>query len=184
MAATWPMAGAPRTIISRIAYAHLAGVPAGVLDEDVGQLALVDQVEDAAVLAERGPEPGRPASAPASPVTPSAAVAAGSGSRIAPAASADASLERLRRPDDRRRVWISSPANWRKKRRRPRSTVGRGRPGADGLGRHPGSSGGVGRSRVVVEGSGNVAISNGARSVLAQYWMTLVTRVRRAGRDP
>ena len=59
IAATWPIAGAPRTIISRMAKADLAGGPAVVLDEGVGQVALVDEVQDAVVLAERRPEPGR-----------------------------------------------------------------------------------------------------------------------------
>ena len=38
---------------------HLSGRSARILDERVGQLPLVDQVEDAAILAERCPEPGR-----------------------------------------------------------------------------------------------------------------------------
>ena len=62
IAATCPIAGAPRTTISRIAVAASEALRTGSLDELVGQLALVDHEEDVVRLEpERRPEAGRAA---------------------------------------------------------------------------------------------------------------------------
>ena len=161
MAATWPMAGAPRTIMSRIAWAASAAVRHAVLLEDVRQLALVDDVEDARRLAERGPEAGRRrgddrARPPAPPI------ATELGSRIAPAASADARWRTWAAPTTVAAPWNSSPANWRKKRRRPRSAPSAGRRRRAGVvgGLRVGGSG-VGR---IVGSANRVAASSGSVS--------------------
>ena len=119
------------------------------------------------------------------PSTPDG-VAASSGSRIALAASADARWSAWAAPATVAAVWISSPANWRKKRRRPRSRrrrdVAVGAPAADGAddrarpagsGRGSTTSGGAG----LVAGSSSGSVNRlGLGPSGGQYWMTLVTR--------
>ena len=132
IAATWPIAG-------RAADDHLAdrvrdlgGRAVLDLDERVGQLALVDQVEDAAVLAERRPEAGRRASAA------SARRATGAARRPPPrvrvedpaAASAEARWSGLRGAGDGRRGLHQLAGELAEERRRPRSA-----PSAAGVGR-------------------------------------------------
>ena len=95
IAATCPIAGAPRTIISRMAKATSPADRHVVLDERVGEVALVDEVQDAVVLAERRAEAGRggAAGAPCAPAVRRRGERAAErppGSRMAPAASAEA----------------------------------------------------------------------------------------------
>ena len=109
IAATWPIAGAPRTTISRIAQATSPADADLDLDEAVGQPALVDQVEDAVASAERRPEAGRAAGRGRGGRLARLDEAARAcrrrraGSRIAPAASADARWSAWRGAGDRRR---------------------------------------------------------------------------------
>ena len=150
------------------------------LDECVRQPPLVDQVEDAVVLAERRPEAGRAAwvRRPRATGRPGRASPRRPGSRIPAAASADARWSAWAAPATVAAVWTSSPANWRKNRRRPRSTGG-GLAGRRRAACRPGRRSGR-RPRVAAR----IAPISVLRPCAAQYLMTLVTCVRRAGRGP
>ena len=110
----------------RPAHDHLADREGGlrrradpVLLQHVGQLALVDQMQDARGLTERRPEPGRRRGTTGTATA--SRIATDSGSRIAPAASADARCSICAAPTTPAAPWNRSPANCRKKRRRARS---------------------------------------------------------------
>ena len=179
IAATWPIAGAPRTIISRMAYAASPADVTRVLDERVGQLALVDEVAATPPSSRNGVR---------NPVGRRSATLDGVGRRRAPrrraapgpgsrsAASADARWSACAAPttvaaacDAARRRTPEEP---------PAAEVGAG--GRLAVGSRPARSVAVGRRRAARVGRR----ARRARSAARQYLMTLVTRRRRAGRGP
>ena len=154
MAATWPMRrrAADDHLADRVG--HLAGRPARVLDEGVRQAALVDEVQDAAVLAERRPEAGRRRADRSAPRRAGASAATEpSGFEDRAGRLGRGPLQRLRRAGHRRRgldqlagecpeepppTEVHRPARWT------------GAVAAADVGRRPpdGAGAGVGRLRV------------------------------------
>ena len=179
MAATWPMAGAPRTTISRIAYAASPADRHGYSTRASGSRRWSIEVQDAAVLAERCAEAGRgrrdyrhgprPSSVATAPRVQDRA--GGLGRRL---------LEHLGRAGDRRRAWNSSPA--KAEERAAEVTRACWRPGpvaAPPVGaRRAGSAtdASARRSRLARSGSLEGSAIWGLGADGRQYLMTLVTR--------
>ena len=177
MAATWPMAGAPRTIMSRMACGAWAADLAGYSSSDVGQLALVDDVQGVAVLAERRPEAGRGGRRPrpASRRRRSRArTSSGRGSRRRPRP------RRAAGPGPRRRPWPRPGTAPRRTAGRSGVDPGPPRSARRGRGACVGSSASAPLAAGSTASSSVAAAGSVNRACLvrrpAQYLMTLVTR--------
>src|SRR4051794_22762927 len=135
IAATWPIAGAPRTIISRIAYDASPADLQGYSSRTSGSFrwSMMYRIRPSSRNGVRKP-------VGSVDVTGSGSGAAGArspGSRIALAASAEARWSAWAAPAAIAAVWMTSLAKARKNRRRPRSApggaeVGGSTAGADG----------------------------------------------------
>src|SRR5438034_3107857 len=141
MAATWPIAGAPRTTIWRIAFAASGAFRTSTSTSSSGSFrwSMTRRKPPSSRNGVRNPVGGPPTAGGGDTATWPAAVgslrsAAAAGSRIAPAASADARCSAWAAPATVAAVWISSPANWRKKRRRARLTSSSGDAGSGAAG--------------------------------------------------
>ena len=144
-AATWPSAGAPRTTISRIAWATSPADLADDLHELVGQAALVDEDEAIALQPERASEAGRDTGA-----------TAGNAGRRRAAGRSDRSPRRTLSAISwvvSRRAPAPRPRGWRRcGRRRWRW------PGRSGVARAGGSRRGRGRQARGASGDGDRAV--------------------------
>ena len=119
IAPTWPMAGAPRTIISRIAKAASEAERTWYSSRTSGNLRWSTRWRTPGVSRNGVRKPvGGAGTAGAAAAPP---IATELGSRIAPAASAETRWIAWAAPTTPAAPWNRSPANCRKKRRRARS---------------------------------------------------------------